>query len=553
MKTPFSPSTIVPPPLPAGLNYPRPLFSKKHKIILSDAQASPYRKAAGVIGLFSLIASLLTFNVGWGLNLPILALAALGVAFWRKPHMIRFTAIRVQLGFWFALAVAVVLHFDPWTIIPFLLVTLVLIGGLLFGSSVDPMRGLARALVQLVAIPWAYLHACKYSLASFGRKNGVVKSIIRLTAFPVFIALGFGTLYVWSNRTLSQWSFNFFDQLLVGESFANSLQFGWSLFLSSLVGAGLVYGMKKQDGRLLKAIGVSPSELAESASTWSSVSIALVLVNVLALVLNLVDGMTTWVGEVSSSAAVLTQGVHSGTYTLIAAIVLAASYLLFNFRKAPKDYQRARLLATAWLGQNLMMCFTVALRNYHYTDAYGLTFKRIGVWLFLCCTATGLYFLGRQVRENGSIERLVRRQAWAVYLVLATAAIPNWPGIITHYNFQESRMVLDEDYLKRLLPHNAAIWAEYNNDVLRRTGYDNFVISDTSVRPPRDFRDWDLNQAKRAAMYSTLIDSDRKLKEAIEANRVTPTPNEEITPELHLDFIEVEPSSSEELEEPYNN
>ncbi len=550
MNTLNLPSSTTPPPLPTRPNHPLATSKRKRKIMLTESRAAPYQRATAVIGLFAFVASLLTFDVGWGLNLPLLAAAALGVVFLRKPHMIFHVEVRIQLGIWLALAVAVVFHFDPWTIIPFILVTLVLIGGLLFGRSVDPMRGLARAAVQLAAIPWAYLRASRMSFASFSQKKSKVNSILRLTAFPIFMALGFGTLYVWSNRSLSQWSFNFFDQLLVGAWFVNGLQFAWSLFLSSLLGAGLFYSMKRQDGRLLKTIGINPAKLAESAATWSSVSVALVLVNALALVLNLVDGSTTWIGKTSSSAAVLTQGVHSGTYTLITAIILAASYLLYNFRTAPKDYERARVLAMAWLGQNLMMCFTVALRNYHYTDAYGLTFKRIGVWLFLICTATGLYFLGRKVRENGSIERLVRRQAWAVYLVLATAALPNWPGLITHYNFQEARMVLDEDYLGRLSPYNLAVWSEYNLNALIASKSSEGDIFYKHFSAPNDLRDWGFQQAKLASLTHYLVDfihvPEDRAEEVI-------LPLNEIETKVDEQPYEVEPSPEEELENRRNN
>ena len=550
MKIPYSPSTLVPPPLPAGLNYPQNTPAKKRKLVLSEARAVPYRKATAVIGLFALIASMLTFDVGWGLNLPLLAASALGVVFWRKPFMIDRTAVRVQLGIWLALAIAALFHFDPWTIIPFILVTLVLIGGLLFGRTVDPMRGLARAAVQLIAIPWAYIYACRLSIASFGKKKSGINSIVRLIAFPIFLALGFGTLYVWSNRTLSQWSFNFFDELLVGAWFVNGLQFGWSLFISSLVGAGLFYGMKKQDGRLLKAIGVNPVRLAESASSWSSVSVALVLVNVLAFVLNLVDGSTTWMGEISTSGVELKRGVHAGTYTLITAIVLAASYLIYNFRTVPKDYERARVLAMAWLGQNLMMCFTVALRNYHYTDAYGLTFKRIGVWLFLVSTATGLYFLGRQVQENGSIERLIRRQAWAVYLVLATAALPNWPNLITHYNFQDARTVVDNEYLERLSPYNLYVWSLYNSNalVLRKTVAGRVFYKHYNA--PKDLRDWDYQQAQLANLTRELVDF---IPAPIEKKDEIIEPSDEIGFQVDQRQYEVEPVVEVEVKNRRNN
>ncbi|MFK8054564.1 MAG: DUF4153 domain-containing protein [Saprospiraceae bacterium] len=550
MKAPYSPTTQVSPPLPIGLVYPRPLPAKSKKLQLSETQATPYRKATAVIGLFTVVASLLTFKAGWGLNLPLVSAAALAVGFWRKPEMVTQTVTRVQLIVWLALAIAVILHFDPWTLVPFVIVTAVLLGSLLFGQGVDPMRAIARTMIQFGSIPWSYIKAFRYGRASLMRDEGVFHKLVRLTAFPVFIAIGFGTLYVWSNQTLSQWSFNFFDQILSGSWFVDSLQFGWSLFVSSVIGAGLVYGMKKQDGRLLKSIGITPTKLAESVSTWSSVSIALLLVNVLALVLNTVDGTTTWIGEISTSGAELKRGVHAGTYTLITAIVLAASYLLYNFRVQPKDCDRARLLAMAWLGQNLMMVFTVALRNYHYTDAYGLTIKRIGVWLFLCCTATGLYFLSRQVRENGAVERLVRRQAWAVYLILAIAAVPNWPGLITRYNHQEARMVLDDEYLDNLRPYNLDVWAEYNPDVIRRSTANYFALTENWFEAPQDFREWDLKSARRAALRRALPVIQPKAADAMEEAPLSTLHDVETVDEINYD---VEPSTEVEVENLQNN
>lgn len=543
-----STTTQSPPPLPTAVRN-QAKRSQRTKIVLTPSRIDPYRRATAVIAAFTLVASLLTFKIGWGINLPLLAASSLGVGFWRNSQLLYQHATRIQLAVWLALAVAVVLHFDPWTIVPFVLVTLVLLGSLFFGRAVDPMRAIARSLVQSVAIPWAYFKAIRFGRASILRNEGIVHTIIRLAAFPLFIAIGFGTLYVWSNQKLSQWSFNFFDQLLAGDWFLDMLHFGWCLFISSLVGSALVYTKKKQNRRLLKSIGDTPAQLAASASRWSPVSIALVMVNVLALVLNTVDSFTTWMGDVSTSGAELKHGVHAGTYTLIAAVVLAASYLLYNFRVQPKDYERARLLAMAWLGQNLMMVFTVALRNYHYTDAYGLTIKRIGVWLFLICTATGLYFLGRQVGENGSVERLIRRQAWAVYLVLATAAIPNWPGLITRYNYQEARMVLDEDYLWSLRPYNVDVWAEYDKHIVRRASANYYASTAGWFESPKDFRAWDYRAARRAVLRKALPVLQSKAVEAIREPSAPVLEKVNVADEINYD---VEPKLEIEILQPKN-
>jgi len=194
----------------------------------------------------------------------------------------------------------------------------------------------------------------------------------------------------------------------------------------------------------------------------------------------------------------------------------------------------------AWLGQNLMMCFTVALRNYHYTDAYGLTFKRIGVWLFLVCTATGLYFLGRQVRG-------------AVYLVLATAAIPNWPGLITRYNFQEARMVLDEDYLARLMPYNIDVWADYDKDIIRRSSHDYYVYTSTALTTPDDFRDWDFGQARRAQMFTSYLADESKVLDASEAVEIAPEMKEHGDEVLNEIDYDISPGSEIEVITPNNN
>jgi hypothetical protein len=69
---------------------------------------------------------------------------------------------------------------------------------------------------------------------------------------------------------------------------------------------------------------------------------------------------------------------------------------------------------------------------------YSLTYLRIGVYLFLLLTFTGLITTMVKILTARSNWYLFRANGWAVYAVLVVFACQNWDLVITRFNIQQS-------------------------------------------------------------------------------------------------------------------
>ena len=468
---------------------------------MTPLRARRYARVLGALLVFAVLAAGLVYRAGGaGLNVPLISGGLLGLGFWRRPHLLRHRPVRLQLAVWAALAVAFVAHLDDWTTVSFSLATLLLSASVLSGAP-DPLRALVRGAAQLICLPVAPFSAARRAWRWLRFRGGRGQAGAGRWLVPVAVAVTFGGLYVASNAQLSEaWS-RAVAWVLRGAFWEDVLILAFLSLLFGVLGAGFLFVPRRVRGVLRGSFGESPPLPVESVAAWGTLSLTLLLVNALALGLNATDVVTTWLAEPSASGAVLKRGVHEGTWTLVVAIVAAVAVLGVGFRQNPPDFRRARALALGWLAQNAAMAATAALRNYHYTDAYGLTYKRIGVWLFLTCALAGLYLLGRKVRDNGGFEALVRRQSWAVYAVLAAAALPNWPGLMTRYNLSAERQQVDDAYLRGLLPYNFDTWA----DLRPRDMTDGTVPTYRSeyLRGPDGWRDWDYREYRRGRITTT--------------------------------------------------
>ncbi|MEL7342604.1 MAG: DUF4153 domain-containing protein, partial [Bacteroidota bacterium] len=127
---------------------------------------------------------------------------------------------------------------------------------------------------------------------------------------------------------------------------------------------------------------------------YKTAYVMLMMVNVLLICYHMIDLPWIWFSydpDIATSSQ-HSQLVHEGTYVLIASILLSMAILLFYFRGNLNFINGSRVLKAmsyVWIAQNALLVTSVAIRNYHYITFDGLTYKRIGVIIFLCMTLFG--------------------------------------------------------------------------------------------------------------------------------------------------------------------
>lgn len=170
---------------------------------------------------------------------------------------------------------------------------------------------------------------------------------------------------------------------------------------------------------------------------YISALVLLSLVNVLLLIVNIIDINWVWFGFKYSESLNLKQFVHEGTYLLIISILLSMAIMLYFFRKNLNFYHKSKLIkvmAYAWIFQNLILAVSVLIRNLHYITYWGLAYKRIGVILFLIAVGFGLVSLFIKIRYTKTAFYLLKKNSMAVYLILTMASLFNWDAIIAQHN-----------------------------------------------------------------------------------------------------------------------
>ena len=128
---------------------------------------------------------------------------------------------------------------------------------------------------------------------------------------------------------------------------------------------------------------------------------------------------------------------HQGVNTLIVSIILAIVVVMYFFRDNLNFLQRNQRLRYAtylWIGQNAALVLLTAVKNFNYISTYGLTHKRVGVYVYLLLTIIGLVTTFIKVHSRKSNWFLLRRNAWLFYGVLMAYSSVDWTRAITRYN-----------------------------------------------------------------------------------------------------------------------
>jgi len=177
------------------------------------------------------------------------------------------------------------------------------------------------------------------------------------------------------------------------------------------------------------------------AQEYKSAIFLFSILNLILLIVNGIDVKWVWL-NFEWQGQYLKQFVHEGTYLLILSVLISIGLVLFYFRNNLNFYQNNKLLkylAFLWLAQNVILCISVAIRNFWYIHYFALAYKRIGVIIFLVLTIYLLYTVFIKVRGQKSAFYLLRSNLYALFVCLVTVSVVNWDSLIAKYNFRNAR------------------------------------------------------------------------------------------------------------------
>ena len=184
----------------------------------------------------------------------------------------------------------------------------------------------------------------------------------------------------------------------------------------------------------------------------------LVVVNLIFFAANSIDISYLWSGVELPEGMTISKFVHSGTYSLIASVVLAALVLsvLFQQHREITQARGQRFLALIWVGQNLLLLGNVLLRVKFYVDAYQLSVLRLHLGLFLALVAVGFVLLAIRVVQQRSLSWLIGANLLAVFVLFFTLQFWDTRKSVAEYNVAQAAATpeksVDLYYLTELGP-----------------------------------------------------------------------------------------------------
>jgi hypothetical protein len=324
-----------------------------------------------------------------------------------------------------------------------------------------------------------------------------------LYAVPFAVVLLFFFLYKGSNPLFDEFTKN------INLDFISA---GWIFF--TICGSFLMYGLiyHKTIPALADMDRSIPNELSPgmlNSGSWfarnlsienevRSGVILLVLLNALLLTVNLLDLNYLWGDGTLPKGMNYSVFVHQGTGLLILSIIIAILIIMFYFRGSVNFYAKnktIRLLACAWIIQNAFMIISTAFRNNLYVNEYSLTYKRIGVYVWLLLALIGLLTTFVKIMRSKTNWFLFRSNSWLFYGVLVISCFVNWDQLVTNFNINRSvskNKALDKFYLVSLsdanLPQLLALNDSVKNEPVSEADYSYRSTGDGMLYEERDFR-----------------------------------------------------------------
>ena len=184
--------------------------------------------------------------------------------------------------------------------------------------------------------------------------------------------------------------------------------------------------------------------------------VLLAILNFILLSVNIIDINYLYFKVELPEGVTYSEYVHQGVGALIMSIVLAISIILFYFRGRLNYYHKngpIKWLALLWVVQNAILVISTTYRNQLYIDVFSLTYKRIGVYVYLLLTLIGLIITIVKIVRIRSNWFMVRTTGWAFYTVLVVSCGFSWNTIVAEFNIEKAlreNKPLDQRYLLSL-------------------------------------------------------------------------------------------------------
>lgn len=206
----------------------------------------------------------------------------------------------------------------------------------------------------------------------------------------------------------------------------------------------IVWGvLRPRPPRFLLSTFDGRGELPIPGVSLASITISLVLFNALFLAQNVMDSTFLWGGVKLPGDMTLADYAHRGAYPLLVTALLAAAFVLITLRPGSKTARNPLVcnLVVLWIGQNLFLVGSAALRTWDYVDAYDLTPFRISALLWMGLVAIGLVLVLWRMLQNKSTAWLINANLLTSGTLLFVLCFVDLGEVSARWNIQNAREI----------------------------------------------------------------------------------------------------------------
>ncbi|MEW4922943.1 DUF4173 domain-containing protein [Algibacter sp. 2305UL17-15] len=415
-----------------------------------------------VIG--ALLFSTLFHKQGIGLNLSIFSVLALIILVFYNSAAFRQKSTLAYAALYLVTALAVFIYNNSLSIIANTVAFFTLVGHVSEQNSSIYVNWLNGAYSFIAG----FFHR-NFNLKSKAQKVAVKKDIdylhlAKIIGTPVAVVFIFISLYKNGNPM--------FNDLINGINFS-FINFQW--ILVAVCGYYLLSNISKpvivdpattkdaQTGNDLEKHGEIKTEDLKKEHQFGFILIT--ALNAL-IILFLITDVTYLITSDDLRASSFSNQVHDGINALIASIIIAIIIILYFFRGNLNFYTKnksLKLVAYIWIALNAILVINIIIKDFQYIYYFGLTYKRIGVLIYLVLTVIGLATTFIKVKNIKNFWYLFRINTLTAFSILVVSCTVNWDSYITIYNLNYAKS-MDFKYLVKLSNNNTFILKNYMDE-----------------------------------------------------------------------------------------
>jgi len=315
------------------------------------------------------------------------------------------------------------------------------LGAQIANPRVDPISSVGMGLLNFIVSPFRLFTGTARGLKVDSKLQRKIISYVLLPA--CFVAL-FSVFYASANpvfeKLLEQinWDFlraDLFWVLLLGALFSVVV---FRFYIPPIYFKLLPTPQKERDE-------VPPYEPSLLPNTW-----AVIFFTLSALLLFVIssDFVYRFVLHTMPEGLNRSAYLHRGIFSLIVSILLAIGLIAFVFQRESTKLEKASAIFFMLL--NLVFIVQNGEKNFLYIAEYGMTMKRLGVFLYLFMTSVGVVLTLILISGRITLIQLVQFNSYNIFYSLVLFSCFNWPRVITRHNLSHVPATtgqVDLDYL----------------------------------------------------------------------------------------------------------